>query len=154
MRKGDVFPSKWLKADDLVDGNGRPISPVVTIAGVYSQTIQDRNTKEDKILRVLQFIGTDKELPLNMTNWDSCAQITGFDDDDHWAGFKLQLFRTMVDSPTGRQWGIRIRPEGGWDNWQGPQSTTRAAKPATQPAAEPDPPAEPEPELEPDDLPF
>ena len=71
MKKADVFPSKYLKCDDL---NGKPIT--VTIERAPLETLKSPDGKEQTKI-VLYFRGAKKALPLNMTNWDACAEICG-----------------------------------------------------------------------------
>ncbi|MGC2823659.1 MAG: hypothetical protein WA322_05410, partial [Pseudolabrys sp.] len=73
MKKADVFPSKYLKCDDL---NGKPIT--VTIGRAPLETLKSPDGKEQEKI-VLYFRGAKKALPLNMTNWDACAEICGED---------------------------------------------------------------------------
>jgi len=142
MRRNDAFPSKWLKPADLVNQAGNATSPVVTIAGVRSHTFKNQN--EEKLLRVIALKETDKEIPLNLTNWDSIATITGIDDDDQWVGWEIMLYRKMVESPNGQQWGLRVAPPCGWDKFTVPQPPAAPEQP--QPVAAEEPGA--------DDLPF
>jgi hypothetical protein len=101
MKRNDVFPSKYLKAADL---NGKPL--VVEIDAAPLETLKSANGDEQKI--VLYFVGVPKRLPLNMTNWDSVADIAG-DDTEGWPGHRLELFPSetrMGGRPTAC---IRIR---------------------------------------------
>ena len=85
MKKDDVFPSKYLKCYDL---QGRPIT--VTIERAPLETLKSPDGKEqDKI--VLYFRGAKKALPLNVTNWDACAEICGEDTED-WPGHQIELY--------------------------------------------------------------
>jgi len=88
MRKADVFPSKYLKAEGLAIGGGR--------YGTLTLTIESVSTSEPfedgKVQRVLHFKEDGRELGLNATNWDTIAYITGKDDDDHWAGARVELY--------------------------------------------------------------
>lgn len=88
MRKSEVFPSKYLKADCLAQGNGRYGTMVLTIAGISTSEPFD----DGKVQRVLTFKEDGRELGLNATNWDTISFITGKDDDDEWVGAKIELF--------------------------------------------------------------
>lgn len=88
MRKSEVFPSKYLKADCLSQGNGKYGTIVLTIAGVATSEPFD----DGKVQRVLSFKEDGRELGLNATNWDTIAYITGKDDDEEWTGAKIELF--------------------------------------------------------------
>ena len=86
MKKADVFPSKYLKSDDL---QGRPIT--VTIERAPLETLKSPDGKEQKKI-VLYFRGAKKALPLNVTNWDSCVDACGDDDTDGWPGKQIELY--------------------------------------------------------------
>ena len=102
MKKSDVFPSKYLKCEDLA---GRPIT--VTIMSAPLETLKSPDGKEQKKI-VLYFNNTKKLLPLNLSNFESVADICGEDTDD-WPG------RTIVLYPAKTQLGgktvdcVRIR---------------------------------------------
>src|SRR6266567_1300848 len=85
MRKDDVFPSKYLKAADL---NGK--ARVLEIAEAPLETLKNASG-ESQQKTVLYFVNEKKRLPLNMTNWDSVADICG-DDTEEWPGQKIELF--------------------------------------------------------------
>ena len=91
--RDEVFPSKYLKAADL---NGKPVT--VTIEGAPLETLKNPEGKE-QIKTVLYFRGSKKMLPLNMTNWDSVADICG-DNTDDWPGHRIELYpdRTQMGS--------------------------------------------------------
>ena len=73
--RNDVFPSKYLKAGDL---DGTPLT--VTIVSAPLETLKNPEGKE-QTKTVLYLRGTKKLLPLNVTNWVSCAEICGDDID-------------------------------------------------------------------------
>jgi hypothetical protein len=102
MKRNDVFPSKYLKAADL---NGKPL--VVEIEAAPLETLKSANGDEQKI--VLYFTDTAKRLPLNVTNFESVANICG-DDTEDWPGGKIELFPsvTQMGGKTGIAC-IRIR---------------------------------------------
>jgi hypothetical protein len=85
MKRDDIFPSKYLKAADL---KGKPIA--VTIESAPTETLKNTEGKEQR-KTVLYFAGAKKSLPLNKTNWDSCADICG-DDTDNWPGHRIELY--------------------------------------------------------------
>lgn len=85
MKKSDVFPSKYLKADDL---KGKPVT--ATIERAAYETLKTPDGKENS-KTVLYFVGAKKTLPLNLTNWDAAAEICGEDTDD-WNGCKIELY--------------------------------------------------------------
>lgn len=92
--------SNNLKAEDL--GNDMP---TFTIAN--AELKQLGNDGSEKI--VLSFRETEKELPLNVTNAKSVAELFG-DDTERWPGGQIMLFSTSVDFQGTMTKGIRIRP--------------------------------------------
>ena len=84
--RDDVFPSKYLRHADL---KGKPVT--VTIESATLETLRNHDGKEQP-KTILHFVGKTKALPLNRTNWDSVANITGEGDTDNWAGHKIELF--------------------------------------------------------------
>jgi hypothetical protein len=81
---------------------------VVTIQQATFELLKSPEGKEQN-KTVLYFNGAKKSLPLNVTNWDSCAEICG-DDTDNWPGNKIELYpaRTQMGGKTLDC--IRIRP--------------------------------------------
>jgi len=102
MKKSDVFPSKYLKCEDL---GGKPVTVQITSAPL--ETLKSPDGKEQSKI-VLYFLSAKKTLPLNLSNFDSVAEICG-EDTDTWPG------RTIVLYPTKTQMGgktvdcVRIR---------------------------------------------
>ena len=101
MKAGDVFPSNYLKAEDLGSHE-----PVVTIDKVTMEKLGDDNKP------VLHFRGKDKQLALNKTNFNAIVDITGEDDTDNWSGKKIKLYATKVDYQGKRVPAIRIDAPG------------------------------------------
>lgn len=123
MKIGKIFPSKYLKVEDL---NGRRVA--VTIAKV---TIEDMGDGRQK--PVLHFTNADKTFALNITNANMLAMLTKSDDTDDWTGYRIILrpdMTTFGGKPTPC---IRI------------DSQLAPAKPGTKPAP---PPPDPDPEEE------
>lgn len=104
MKKDDVFPSKYLKCADL---KGRPI--VVTIERAPLETLKSPDGKEQAKI-VLYFRGAKKVLPLNVTNWDACAEACGDDDTDGWPGHQIELYPDKTPMSGKLVDCIRIRP--------------------------------------------
>jgi hypothetical protein len=89
--RDEIFPSKYLKAADL---KGKPI--VVAIASATTETLKSpEGTEATKT--VLSFKGTKKVLPLNMTNWDAVADVTGEDDSVLWSGHQIEIYTTTTE---------------------------------------------------------
>lgn len=102
MKRDDIFPSKYLKAADL---KGKPV--VVTIERAPTETLKNTEGKE-QTKTVLYFVGAKKSLPLNMTNWDSCADICG-DDTEEWPDHRIELCPTITTMGGKTVDCIRIR---------------------------------------------
>jgi hypothetical protein len=132
MKRDEVFPSRWLKAADVgrdgFDGN-------VTIKGVSWEEIGEE--REEKA--VVAFEKLDKELVLNVTNWDRIVELTGQDDSDNWAGYRIRLIRVKVPYGGKTVDAIRIDPP----DPDKPKPAPRPARPVSQPAK-----TRPEPEEE------
>ena len=97
MKANEVFPSSYLKAEDLGQS-----TPTVTIAHVETEKLGD----DEK--RVVYFKGKEKGLVLNRTNWNMLAEITGQDDDENWAGHVVKLYVARVDYQGKRVPAIRV----------------------------------------------
>jgi hypothetical protein len=87
-KRDEIFPSRFLRAADL---KGKPVA----------LTIESAPTEElnggEETKTVLHFKKTNKVLPLNMTNWDSVADITGEDDSQNWSDCRIELYPTTTD---------------------------------------------------------
>jgi hypothetical protein len=103
MKKADVFPSKYLRSDDL---QGRPINVIIERAPL--ETLKSPDGKEQTKI-VLYFRGAKKALPLNVTNWDACAEICGEDTGD-WPGKQIELYPAKTQMAGKTVDCIRIRP--------------------------------------------
>ena len=68
MKRGDVFPNKYLKAEDLL---GKPVT--VTIESAPFETLKSPEGKEQGKI-VLYFVGGKKCFPLKLTNWESSSR--------------------------------------------------------------------------------
>lgn len=102
MKKNDMFPSKFLKAEDLGDEDH-----VVTISRVEEQDVGAVGKKENKA--VVYFDEFDKGLVLNKTNWNTIEALTGHDDTDDWTGAKVTLYATEVEFQGDMVLSIRVR---------------------------------------------
>jgi hypothetical protein len=67
--KDTVFQRKFLNASDL---KGQPV--VVTIKDAPLQKLKNGSGEEQQ-KTVLYFLGKTKGVPLNLTNWDSVAEL-------------------------------------------------------------------------------
>jgi hypothetical protein len=97
MKATDVFASKSLRAEDI---KGR--EPVVTIEKVTTQDF------DDGVKPIIHFVGKEKTLVCNRTNWNSIVDITGESDSDNWSGCKVKLVVARVDYQGKRVDAIRI----------------------------------------------
>lgn len=115
MKRNEVFPSNFLKADDLIK-DGKSVCAKLTIASVTDVTFNDDSGSQKK-QRVLHFKETTKQLGLNSTNWGAVEKLSGIDDDDHWAGVQIEVYRTEVEFKGKYVPAVRVRPVGGWEKW-------------------------------------
>jgi len=106
MKRDEVFPSKYLKAADL---GGKPA--VVTIKSADFETLKTPDGRENAKI-VLRFTGKTKALPLNMVNWDACAEILGADSDE-WIGGKIEVFPARTEMAGKSVDCIRVRRPSG-----------------------------------------
>src|SRR5271156_7041277 len=79
MKSDDVFPSDWLRATDVE----RPV--LFVMSDIEMQEVGDDQKP------VLSFIGQDKKLVLNKTNWTTIAEAYG-DESDGWHGKQIVLY--------------------------------------------------------------
>ena len=103
MRKPDVFPTRFLKPDDL---NGKFVP--LTIAGVSYEPLKNFKGKEEQKL-IISFRETKKQLVCNATIWDQIAEATGKDDSDDWPGGAVEAFGTEVQVGAEMKPAVRIR---------------------------------------------
>lgn len=108
MKASDAFPSPFLKADDL---QGKNVT--VTIAGVEMQEIGQGAQKSVK--PVISFVGKEKGLVCNKTNWNTIIKLWG-DETDEWEGKKIILCPREVEYQGEMVLSIRVsiqKPMGG-----------------------------------------
>jgi hypothetical protein len=117
MKMNDLFPSNFLKKEDLAAG-----PKAVPIGHVAQEEIQGDGGKELK--PVLHFAHTLKPLILNMINYQSIAALYG-DETDGWPGKVIEAYAdpNIMFGPK-RVGGVRVRA---------PQVTTTAARSAPAP---------------------
>jgi len=99
MRQDDFFPSKYLRAGDLEDGD-----MILTIDNVKGEDF------DGEIKPVVRFREEKKGLVLNRTNWGTIEHLHGRDTES-WMGKQIQLFTTEVDYRGQQTSAIRIRSE-------------------------------------------
>jgi hypothetical protein len=101
MTRNEVYPSRWLKAVDL-----SPDGDQVTIRKVTMEEIGEEREKKP----IISFDDLDKELVVNVTNWDSIEGLTGEHDSDKWAGHVIKLVRVRVPFGGKNVEAIRVEP--------------------------------------------
>lgn len=127
MKRTEVFPSKWLAATDLPDGDC-----VLTIDHLEMVTVKNQQTQRDEEKPALHFREDVKPMLVNTTNWKQIEKATGHDDSDDWAGKKIILFATEVEAFGEMRLAIRVRSHA-------PKQVAAPAKPAARPASKPAP---------------
>jgi hypothetical protein len=101
--RDEAFPSKYLKAADL---KGRSV--ILEIAAAPEETLTGFDG-QSQVKSVLYFSGTKKKLPLNRTNWNAVADVTGEEDSDRWAGHRVELYPATTEMNGKTLPCIRIR---------------------------------------------
>lgn len=97
----DLFPSKYLKAADLEDGE-----LMMTIDRVVVEEIGRGTDRSEKL--VIGFLETEKLLILNKTNTMTISRLHGPDTDD-WEGKQISLYATEVTFEGQLVEAIRVR---------------------------------------------
>jgi len=92
MKQQDVFPSRFLKAEDILDDE-----LTLTITKVETVTLPG-NKGEETDKPVAYFKEVPKGLIINKTNWKLIAEATGEEDSDDWVGKQITLFTLDVDA--------------------------------------------------------
>ena len=103
MKTNDVFPSRWLKAEDLDTGD-----TTVTIRQVKLEKFEQQG-KPDEQKPAAYFDELDKALILNKTNWKTLVDLTGEDESDQWTGHRITLTVVDVDAFGDIVHAIRIK---------------------------------------------
>lgn len=105
MKTNDVFPSKYLKAeDDLFDAG----DVTATIKEVVLESLKSRERGEEN-KPVMYFKELPKGLIVNKTNWGICAKLFGSDDSDDWLNERLLMTTVDVDAFGDVVRAIRIK---------------------------------------------
>ena len=87
VKRSEAFPSKWLGVIDLNGG-----SAVAAIKVAAFETLKGFDGADTKKKVIIYFAHKLKPLPLNVTNYNSVADIAGTEETDDWAGTKVELF--------------------------------------------------------------
>ena len=105
MKKSAAFPGKYLGAADLDKVDGGTIRLKMDHIKVESINVRDGGT-EDKA--VLYFVGADKGMVVNVTNWDTLEEMFG-DESDDWMGKEIVLYKERTRYEGKATWGVRIK---------------------------------------------
>lgn len=98
MKVSKMFPSKFIKCDDL-DGPTRAI--IVKVK-------QDVVGRDNEVKGIVHLQG-QKPLVLNVTNGNSITAIAGTDETDDWPGVEIELYPTTCDWPAPGTPCIRVQ---------------------------------------------
>jgi hypothetical protein len=107
MKTNDVFPSKYLKAEDALFDNGDVIG---TIKDVQLDNLKNREGREEN-KPIMYFKELPKGMVVNKTNWAICAKLFGSDDSDDWLGERVSLTTVEVDAFGEVVKAIRIKSQ-------------------------------------------
>lgn len=121
MKVNDMYPSPFLKADDLGDDAALTIQKLTQV-----QLKNEHGEEEDRW--ALHFLGVDKALILNKTNANEIASQLG-DETDAWKGKQVTLTVQNVTAFGKTAPAIRVKPRRA--------STGILNKPKVQPQEEP-----------------
>jgi hypothetical protein len=135
MKRGDAFPGKHLKAVDVPEG----FRTSVTVERVDEELLGQGKDAEKKA--VCYFVGKEKGLVLNVTNWNMLQMITGQEDSDNWRGARAVLYRTVT------QYGAEMVPALRLD-------APPVGQPTQRPVPPPPPPVTDDFQVSDDDVPF
>jgi hypothetical protein len=133
--KLDRFPKKYFTGEYL-----KQIGPLgLEIEAEKTEGITDQKTGRTTEKSVLSFVGTEKRLILNGTNFDLIVEITGCDDSRDWPGHKIELFADKTTLGAKRVDCVRARapaeqPALAAAAPKSPSPTAGASEPAAQPA--------------------
>lgn len=109
MKLNDAFPSHYLKADDLEDGDMtvtiRDDSPVEWA----EFTQKGKPTPDNKPVLFFKQPRDAKALVLNKTNWKTISEVLGSDETEDWAGKQITLYATEVESFGETVLAVRVR---------------------------------------------
>jgi hypothetical protein len=94
MKTNDVFPSKYLKAEDTLFDNGDVIA---TIKDLQLDNLKNREGREEN-KPIMYFKELPKGMVVNKTNWAICAKLFNSDDSDDWLGERVALTTVEVDA--------------------------------------------------------
>jgi hypothetical protein len=103
LKRSDIFPSRFLKPNDI------PTDPLtVTINRVEIVSVVQPSSGESMQRLSVFFDELDRPLVCNRTNFDSIAGLYG-DETDHWRGKAIALFRTKTELGGAERDCIRVQ---------------------------------------------
>lgn len=105
MKTNDVFPSKYLKAEDDLFDDGEVAA---TIKEVVLESLKSRERGEEN-KPVMYFKELPKGLIVNKTNWGICAKLFNSDDSDDWLSERVLMTTVDVDAFGDVVRAIRIK---------------------------------------------
>lgn len=97
MKGSDIFPSKYIKSDDL---KGRDVSVLIDHA--------DMEKLGDETKLIIYFQGKEKGMVCNKTNFNRIAYLYG-DETDDWTGKEIILTSEFVEFQGKSVRGLRVR---------------------------------------------
>lgn len=109
MKFNDAYPSNYMKAEDLEDGD-----LIVTIrdespAEWVEFTQKGKPTPDNKPVLYFKHPREAKALVLNKTNWKTITEVLGSDETEDWSGKQITLYATEVESFGETVLAIRVR---------------------------------------------
>lgn len=105
MKRNDVFPSRFLKADDLQE---RDLTVTIKDCEMVEFTDPQTRERDDKPVLYFQEQGV-KPLILNKTNFSTIEKVLGSDETEDWKGKKITLFGIEVEAFGNITLTIRVR---------------------------------------------
>jgi hypothetical protein len=122
MKRDELFPSKYWKHEDLAE------APFVgRIAYVETEMLKSREGKTEN-KPIVHFTNSEKGLVLNLTNYNTIAEILGSEQTDDWRRAEIELFSTTTMFGNKKTGCIRVRaPQVVETKGQGLRRAKRAA---------------------------
>lgn len=105
MKKRELFPSKYMAAEDL---QGKPWSFKISRIRLEEMHNKETNAKTKK--GVVYFAGPKKGLILSSTIFDQIVEATGQDDTDNWPGHLVTIYPTTTYAFGNNYHVVRVRP--------------------------------------------
>jgi hypothetical protein len=100
VRTNDLFPSKYLKAEDV-----KAKQIVATISYMKQELV---GQGQDQKLKPVLYLENQKPIVLNKTNTEVLEEAFG--DSEDWPGHKIKIYCVKVDFGGKRVDGLRLDP--------------------------------------------